>query len=55
MVLGHQFCLAAVPVVPQVSGVRPRYGEEETAHCSQLGWPAPAVPYRREDQQQPGE
>ena len=54
--LGLPFCLDPVPLVPQVTGLRPRYGMEETALsslCSQAGWPAPSVPYRKEDQQRP--
>ena len=54
MLLGLQFSLDQVPVVPLVTGLRPRYGqEEEEALCSQAGWPAAAVPYRKEQQQLP--
>ena len=50
VVLGRQFGLEPVPLVPQVTGVTPSYGQEEAvALCSQPGWPAPTVPYRREE------
>ena len=52
IVLGLQFHLEPVPLVPQVTGVTPSYGQEEDAAlCSQVGWPAPSVPYRKEEQQ----
>ena len=52
-VLGLQFDLEPVPLVPLVTGVVPSYGQEEDAAlCSQVGWPAPSVPYRKEEQQE---